>query len=349
LPGVEPDGQQCFEDTVVDLLTQSKQMQMVVRKPSNQTSSVQFVIRASGEDAFNASYGITMERRSIAHPGLNASRNEWSDAAQLRVSLDGHHLIWTSLPPSADSEFPLSKGAARFSAFKNFAFQIELNCTAGQRCVEDGDTITTVLRTGLPSSADGMRSMVQITTAVQSVVSCDRSEAWVQGKRRSERLEGSTVSRTFPIIVRVAAMDVDHLPIMQNQALLRFEWDGASFAWTWSGHGTNEYTAELPSDLMAQPGDHTLVVSVQEGFSRKAGHGACVLLKTTITVDSDKTQIYVAAGISSLMALTLGVLGWLLYKHRQRSRQLLMSFMHFEGVLVRSSHTSVAVRRMRLF
>ncbi len=167
-------------------------------------------------------------------------------------------------------------------------------------------------------------------------MSCDRSEAWIQGKRHSERLQGSSVSQTFPIVVRLVARDVDGFPIAQHQASLEFSWGGTKFAYDWAGRGFNEYSASLPPNLSKQAGDYELVVSAFDAYLDTTGHTArCILLRQVVHVESENVQIYIAAGLASLLVLTLGVLAYLLIKNRDRARELLLSFLLFEGVLVR--------------
>jgi len=147
------------------MLTQSQKMSVIVRKPSNQTNTVQVVLQAIGESPFNTSYGISMERTPAA-ADKNVSARQWNHLEQMQFLLDGHHIVWKSLP--ADLEFKLGKD--RFSITRLYSFDIVLDCTAGESCVEDGDTVETVVQTGALSSPPGMQSQVLIVTQVQSIV-----------------------------------------------------------------------------------------------------------------------------------------------------------------------------------
>jgi hypothetical protein len=315
------------------MLTQSQSMSLIVRKPSNRTDAVDVVLHASGESAFSASYGLMMQR-TPAQPGQNSSFGQWWQLDQQKLSLDGHHIIWKA-PPAEDTQLALSKEAGRFSASKLFSFQIVLNCSAEERCVQDGDEVQTVVQTGSSSQPEGMRSEIIIVARVESVISCDRSEAWIQGKRSGERLQDSSVAETFPIVVRLVASDVDGFPIAQHQVSVEFSWDGTKFAHEWAGRGSNEYSAALPPSLSKQAGDYELVVTAFDAYQHKTGHTArCVLLRQTLHVKSDNVQVYIAAGLAGVLVLTLGVLVYLLIKNRSRARKLLLSFLSFEGVLV---------------
>ena len=106
--------------------------------------------------------------------------------------MDGHHVIWKGTPPSADRMVRLSEDAGMFSFSKTFGLSIELNCTAGEPCVEDGDIIHTLVTavSASESSPDMLVAEVTIITVVESLASCNNSVAVIMqsgGSLGSER------------------------------------------------------------------------------------------------------------------------------------------------------------------
>jgi hypothetical protein len=175
------------------------------------------------------------------------------------MSMDGHNLLWEGPKPSADSAVDLSFDAKRFSFRKTFAVSIELNCTAGEPCVEDGDVVDA--NVAVTPAADGLVSEVVISTAVESLVSCDLSRGGIEGLMADE----ASVSALSTVKLHIEARDSDGLPIKYTRADIQFSFDNQPLAVTWN-RGSNEYTADVPPALTEQPGQYTLVVSVVSGW-----------------------------------------------------------------------------------
>jgi hypothetical protein len=163
---------------------------MSVKKPTFRAAAVAVVFTAAGEIGFNASYNVSMTRtrpndgapQQLQAP--NSTERGWSAIDQQRMSMDGHHVIWAGTLPSLDGAVDLNLDAGRFSFSRTFPLSIELNCTAGEPCVEDGDTVHTLVTA--VSASDGLVSEVLISTTVQSLVSCEHSRGWIDRLRPDE-------------------------------------------------------------------------------------------------------------------------------------------------------------------
>jgi hypothetical protein len=198
-PGTIPDGAECAQDTSIAMLIESRNAFVKVQKPGNSSETINIVLRAEGNEPYDAQYTISMERTSSLGEYVNTSR--WDRADKQRVSMHGHHVIWDR-PMSNDSQFALEAGTQKAVASKGFVVQVRLDCSGQQACVADGDTVRTVIEIGTASSPSSQRALVSILTEVSSLISCENSIAWVMG-----------YARTFPasttIGVRLRAIDVD--------------------------------------------------------------------------------------------------------------------------------------------
>jgi hypothetical protein len=97
-----------------------------------------------------------------------------------------------------------------------------------------------------------------------------------------------------------------------------------------------EYVAEVSEALASDQGEFELVVSALRGWNQSARAVAtsCVLFRRQVTVEKDTKQIIIAAALASFLVLTLGMLGLLAYKQKKRLKELVFSFITFEGILV---------------
>ena len=121
--------------------------------------------------------------------------------------MDGHNWLWEGPAPSADSAVDLSFNDRTFSFRMTFAVSIERNCTAGEPCVEDGDVVDA--HVAVTPAADGLVSEVVISTAVESLVSCDLSRGGIEGLMADE----ASVSALSTVKLHIEARDCDGLPI----------------------------------------------------------------------------------------------------------------------------------------
>jgi hypothetical protein len=97
-----------------------------------------------------------------------------------------------------------------------------------------------------------------------------------------------------------------------------------------------EYIAQVTEALTSDKGEFELVVSASGGWnqSARAVAASCVLFRRQVTVEKDTKQIIIAAALASFLILALGVLGLLAYKQKKRLKELVFSFITFEGILV---------------
>jgi serine/threonine protein kinase len=319
--GVREDGRQCEQQTSINLLTQTRSVAMTVQKPSVRAGAVDVVFTAAGEIGFTASYNMSMTRvrptdGTTQLQGLN-SAYEWMSIGQQRMSMDGHHVVWQGNPPSADSAVDLSFDAGRFTFSRTFALSIELKCTAGDACIEDGDVVLT--RVTAASAADGLVSEVMISTTVESLVSCNHSVAWVEGLRPDEL----SVSVQTPLKVHIEAFDCDERPINFTRSDLEFSFGGTPLSVTWS-RGSNHYTADVPSAL---PGRYELIVSASNGWDGRRVT-KCVLLSHTIDVVPEANAqpviiaVSAASTLAALVVLSIIVLRWYRRKLQNEATKL---------------------------
>jgi hypothetical protein len=334
-PGVRADGQQCQQQTSIRLLTQTSRVTMSVQKPSFRADAVAVVFAAAGETGFTASYNVTMKRVRPTDcasrlQGGHSTAREWSSIDQQRMSMDGHHVVWKGPPPSAASAVDLSFDAQKFSFSRKFELAIELNCTAGEPCVEDGDTVHT--RVTAASAADGLVSEVVISTAVESLVSCDRSLGRIEGLSPDE----DSVSASSTLKLHIAAHDCDGLPIKYTRADIEFTFNGERLAVTWNC-GSHEYTADVPSALTEQPGRYELVVSAVNGWDSTSSRVTkCVLLRRTIEIaPAINVKMIIAGAVAGALLLSLLLLMVYLVRshYKEEARRIVISFMKHEGVL----------------
>jgi hypothetical protein len=341
-PDTFPDGQTCELEPSIAMLLQGEVVSIAAPKPSNLNggATIHIVVRAGGESRMAAVYGASMVRRS-ATEGDGARHNSsraWSRLDEAQLSLDGHHVVWSSLPPANDSEIELDGAAKRYAATKEFGLQLSLDCDGEVPCVADGDTVETVLEVA-SKSGSGVRSAVRIVTLVQSRISCDHSRAWIEYELQS-------VSTSTAMRVHLEAYDVDSLPIAYNRAPVEFRFGSHLLPQRWD-RGSNKYVAEVSADLTETAGLYELNVTAVDGWSnRRQTVGRCELLRRSIEVTPNKAQVILAGSLAGVMVLTLGMLGYLLHRKREEMKQALLSFLSFEGLLVLELCLEVWVRRV---
>jgi hypothetical protein len=239
------------------------------------------------------------------------------------MSMDGHHVIWAGTLPSLDGAVDLNLDAGKFSFSRTFPLSIELNCTAGEPCVEDGDTVNT--RVTAMSASDGLVSEVLISTTVQSLVSCKHGSGYVDRLRPDE----DSVSALFPIVLHFEARDCDGMPIKYTRAEFDVRFGDYIVPYTWKGRGSSEYVAELDIALTSTEGSFDLVVTALEGLSHASAHNAsgCVLLRRTIYVRANLQQYIVGGVLAGIALAVLALLGVLLVRCVPPPRRTFVAWM----------------------
>jgi hypothetical protein len=347
-PGVPADGQRCQQQTSIELLTQSSNVTMLVKKPTFRAAVVAVVFAAAGEIGFTASYNLSMTRvRPTPNDGApqqlrapNSTERGWSSIDQQRMSMDGHHVIWEGSPPSA---VDLNLNAGRFSFSKPFSLSIELNCTAGEPCVEDGDIVHT--RVTAMSASDGLVSEVRISTTVESLASCNRSvAAFMQSGSFSENgrpVTDSLVTDFALVFVELHVVDVDGLPIRTSQPKSLVSWGTQEILPTKLAEpSSNRFTAVVEASSRSMPGSYRLQVVLLDAWNETMGAvGNCVLLERTVHVEKPQALItmWLAVGSLSACAVFVGVIVlWARRMSAELKNILLM-------VLTEASKTVVAI------
>ena len=327
-PGAQRNGRHCEQATLVRLSLKSEHIEIALEKPGT-SAALGVEVYATGEDAFDARFTLSMERTS--GNGTSISMREWTSADAQQASLDGHHVTWAT-PPSNGSRVDLDASTSKFSFARTFDLVIHLNCSGAvedDRCVKDGETVVTVLNASSYSSADAeLRSSIRITSRVQSLISC-RSKGWIEELRPAAE---TTVLRTFPVVLRATAQDVNGFAMRYTRAQLEFWWDDRPVYDSWF---EGEHSATVDPDWYADVGTYEASIIAVNGWNHPSSRTEpCVLFETTIHVQSDNIQLIVAGALSSLLILTIGLLTYLLARNRAKAKELLMSFLEFEGSLV---------------
>jgi hypothetical protein len=239
----------------------------------------------------------------------------WTSIHDQSLALNGFALIWDT-PPSSDAQLQLNADASQFTATKSYGFQLQLDCAGldgkGQRCIADGDRVEAVMQVGSPLDSSGTRSEVRFITEVEALVSCERSQAWVERDISSLPPESS-------FRVRLAAFDVDGQAVRFTRTDILFLFDNRSLPVQWSA-GSNEYAALVSEALTKAAGDHELVVRVKSGWNETVSRvQSCVLLRRKIRVDEGfNSSLVLAISLSCCVVCVVGLVIWV----RQRADHL---------------------------
>jgi hypothetical protein len=267
-----------------------------LQKPGNH-SDMRIVVEAKGERTVPLQYRATMTRSkaTVEQQSGTWARN-WSRLDEQQLSVHGHHLIWAAPPSTASGGIPLNAEAQKFSGSTDLLFKLRLDCDGAQACIEDGDTVETVIAVGSPGSALDLEPEMRIVARVQSLLSCRHTRALIEPGL--ERLPISTRIR-----VRVFANDVDNLPVNFTRGEIHLGFSDHSIPMQWS-RGSNEYAADVPADLTGQPGVYNLVLRASSAWNESAGQAtSCELLRRAITVEegiSSTSWIVVGAGTAAV-------------------------------------------------
>jgi hypothetical protein len=329
-PGTFPDGEQCEQSTTFSMLLQSQNVSIVVLKPSNGSSPVQVVVRAGGESRMAAAYSASMVHRS-ATAGEEAQPNSsrvWSRLDEPQLSLNGHHIVWSTVPPANDSAFELDGEAKQYAANKEYALQLGLDCHGAGACVADGDTVETVLELASELDKGGVRSAVRITTLVEALISCDHSKARID-------FDLESVSTSTAMRVHLEVYDVDMLPVSHNRAPVEFRFGSRLLPQRWNT-GSNEYVAEVTADAAEDAGQYELVVTALNGWSNQTQTpGRCTLLRRKIRIETNVPLQYIIGGTAAgaVLLVVVALLAYQIRVHKDRAQRIFGSFVKHEGQL----------------
>jgi hypothetical protein len=295
-PGSFPDGQNCLEETHAEMTIQSRVAYVEATKPSRDESKSVLVVQVRGESALSLSFNMLMTRTSSSPDGGSFWSRNWSVLDEQQVALHGHSLIW-DVPPLADADLDLDASAGKLSDSNEYSFRLRVDCNGTQPCVEDGDTIETVISIDSASSPSSRTfSEVRILTRVQSLLSCAHTKVQIKPDWGSVPLSSS-------IRVRLLAYDVDNIQMRFTRADLLVSFGNRTIPFQWS-RGSNEYIADV---LAAELGVYGLVVIANNAWNGSASWASrCELLQTWISVheltpDTSTTWILVGAGSAAVV------------------------------------------------
>jgi hypothetical protein len=301
-----------------------------VKKPSYQNASkaIPVVFAAAGETSFSASYSMSMTRVPSIEGG---TERRWNEISEQRMSIDGHHVLWEGTPPSADNIVDLDKQAGKFSFNKNFELSLQVSCAPGEPCVEDGDTVNTLVT----AASDGLVSEMMISASIEALGSCDYSEVAVFSDQPNLLPSGL-------VRVQVTLNDVDKAPVKYTRVETEFRWNGRLFPAVW-GRGKNSYSAEVPKQWLDVEGEYTLTVAIRNGWSLSKGPTEiCTIFRRTIVVKEGPSTTWILVGASTAALLVVGPLA-LVVRKRHANLQAIMAMLLTEmGMLVLSICTALA-------
>jgi hypothetical protein len=121
----------------------------------------------------------------------------------------------------------------------------------------------------------------------------------------------------------------------------------------WVNRGSNEYTADVPTDPTAQPGLYALVVTASKAWNETAGQmTGCELLRRNVRIVSVATTVdmqFIILGVFvGLAILALGaLLGGQIRAHKDKAKLFVESFFKHEGQLAVKICWDAWVRRTR--
>jgi hypothetical protein len=313
------------------MLIQSESFTMRLPKPSSFGSGqrIQILLQAEGEHALTMRYSVLATRTSARGSAAVGSISNTSEARQQwdngTYAFYGLHMAWDR-PPSSDAELDLDANSNRFAAKKAFVVDFAADCHGTQPCAQDGDTFETVLGVVTWSGQAELRSAVTVTAVLESMLSCEHSQVWVE-------LDVLSVPQSSTIRVHLKAFDVDNLPVAQTRAEVEFRFGGQALPVRWS-RGSNEYTADVPTDLTDSAGQYELKVTAVSGRTLSGSTAGCALFRRSITVTSDTKQIVLASCLVALLVLSASVFGFMLHRNRARAREFLRSIFSLELFVV---------------
>jgi hypothetical protein len=111
------------------------------------------------------------------------------------------------------------------------------------------------------------------------------------------------------------------LPISYSRAPVEFRFGSRLLPQRWD-RGSNEYIAEVSADATDLAGRYELVVTALNGWSNKGQRAdGCVLLRRSIEVTASQPQAILAGSLAGVMVLTLGMLGYLMYRKKEKLKE----------------------------
>jgi hypothetical protein len=125
------------------------------------------------------------------------------------------------------------------------------------------------------------------------------------------------------IRVQLFAIDVDNLPVNFTRAEITLGFGGRIIPMQWS-RGSNQYAADVPAELTAQPGLYDLVVNASHVWSENGLATSCELLRRTITVKGGFSTNAILGGASGAAVVVVGGLAIVVRKRRAYLQAIMM-------------------------
>jgi hypothetical protein len=207
--GSAADGSACFQESSLSSSLSSSHLTVTVKKPgfTDPEKPLGFSFRAVGETELTAVIAVSMTWAAAQQTRV------WKAVDGQALSLLGHQLVWHGMAPN-ETQIHLDKEKQKFSDGAEYKFHIlvnttGINCTKGEPCLADGDMVETTLTVDTNDRSSTLSTIVRIQTIVESLFSCDNSQAWVEG-------DPQTVVVSSSLRVHVRAYDVDNLPICKR-------------------------------------------------------------------------------------------------------------------------------------
>jgi hypothetical protein len=348
-PGWAEDGRRCEQSPRLRAMLSSASLALTVRKVGSfhdpNSTRVLLTTTAEGEEALSTSLRVTVSRTDAMSGITHASSNPIA-IDQPSLSAFGMHLDWdNSTPPAQQTLAKLNGNAYKYRDTQQHGFRARFECAAGSVCAADGDTISIEISYASPSGERIEASAVKVIGTVQSVPSCSRTGVTIEP---SETL----LPHSAPITLSFTAVDCDAMPI--NNAPIDFDvkWDGQPVACERDRGGNgSQYVSTISDSMRQKPGPHTIVVALRDALNESTGRvDRCVIFRRTVLLrcasgtmerfgmceadtGSSVGQMATGGAIAAFMVLGLGVLGYVVYRHRERAKDVLISFLSFEGAL----------------
>ncbi len=144
---------------------------------------------------------------------------------------------------------------------------------------------------------------------------------------------------TESVHLEAQLVDVDALPITVSNPQVVVSWADQTFLLerSVSGSSRSRFRWEIPQRLRKEPGWYSYKVILEEAWDEvRRAKARCTLLEGTLEVSAvaDQKQLILAACLAAVVAIFVGVLVYVIRKNRERAKEMLISFVSYEGRLV---------------
>ena len=267
------DGGSCQQYSSPDLFSQSKDLELIIRKPLP-SGEQQLVMQVKGDTQININFAAYEYDR-------NSLRQHTSDYRQL--GMNGLHVLWSNAPKPFETVSPEGKIKEQV-----FIFRVSFNCSLAPAglsvdypCAGDGHVAHTIL--SLSSSIPGLDKApnipdrnVNIKARVEALPSCEliKVEVTPDGDEIEHKLQSG-------LIVKILIFDADNQPINVSSPQLNIIWQltnkmNEQNSWELpfqrQESGSHIFTSIIRSDHFENPGRcaSTLIMSLNDDRNDQA-------------------------------------------------------------------------------